>query len=608
MAILRLLLPLAIVVGLVIFAVSNDTPAVPLVLLGTPTPPLPLAVWVLGAIAAGAATTLAITALAQVPAAKPRQFRSRGYGDRPPYRPAYAQGVDEEDDDWQIEELDDDRPPPRDSPPGARGPTSDGADSFGFGRQAYSANRTPDRYDDPEAEDWIESDRPPINNRSDFRDEARTPAYQAPERPADLDDLDPSERSAPRRSPLDDWDTFSTPRQSWDDWQMDAQPTADRGQTRRLNWAANRNPQQDDKPPRSELDLDDRAVSAQTQMPSNRNDNTVLQDWGGDNPSDWSGYSRPAEPSEYDPDADIDAYPDGRNQGIADREPEAWGDRDFNRDERPYDEDDFYPGEPDEPEFDAAQRWRNDDDIPYAPPYPPREYEVDAPEPGDSDDYQGNYPPDDYLPRDEEEYGPYAAPYDEAAYEPAYGEVDDDEPLNEDATEVDDAAGSYIDYVRYNEDDDYYDDFEDYNSPASQRSRRPRSSSKASNSGTAEAGTAAVDAPASEAAEDSLLDLDDLEDWGELDSPTHPDASAEEASSDQAADQPRRIVEIPHTPQTVSRQGTIYSYSYRNPEDSGVGRSESVFEAKDEAAAPPTGEAASDENIQPPTENQGDRP
>ncbi|MDX2216435.1 MAG: hypothetical protein SFY66_24435 [Oculatellaceae cyanobacterium bins.114] len=58
----RLALVLAIAGGLVLFALQNLTP-ISLVVLGVPSQPLPLAVWLLGAIVSGALTTLLISGL-----------------------------------------------------------------------------------------------------------------------------------------------------------------------------------------------------------------------------------------------------------------------------------------------------------------------------------------------------------------------------------------------------------------------------------------------------------------------------------------------------------------------------------------------------------------
>jgi len=62
---IRLLLLLAILGSLVLFAVQNMAP-VPLVILGTPTLAVPLAFWVLGAIGAGALTTIIMAALIEL--------------------------------------------------------------------------------------------------------------------------------------------------------------------------------------------------------------------------------------------------------------------------------------------------------------------------------------------------------------------------------------------------------------------------------------------------------------------------------------------------------------------------------------------------------------
>jgi uncharacterized integral membrane protein len=63
MAIARLFLPLLILVGLALFALQNWLPVLPLVLAGFNTQPLPLAIWMLAAIVAGAATTVAVSTL-----------------------------------------------------------------------------------------------------------------------------------------------------------------------------------------------------------------------------------------------------------------------------------------------------------------------------------------------------------------------------------------------------------------------------------------------------------------------------------------------------------------------------------------------------------------
>jgi uncharacterized integral membrane protein len=63
MAIARMFVPLLILAGLALFALQNSSPVLPLVVLGIRTQALPLSVWMLGAIVAGAATTIGVSTL-----------------------------------------------------------------------------------------------------------------------------------------------------------------------------------------------------------------------------------------------------------------------------------------------------------------------------------------------------------------------------------------------------------------------------------------------------------------------------------------------------------------------------------------------------------------
>jgi hypothetical protein len=64
MSAIRIVPVLLILGGLVLFALQNMSPALPLVILGAATQPFPLALWIGGAIASGAMTTLLISGLA----------------------------------------------------------------------------------------------------------------------------------------------------------------------------------------------------------------------------------------------------------------------------------------------------------------------------------------------------------------------------------------------------------------------------------------------------------------------------------------------------------------------------------------------------------------
>ena len=90
---IRLAIALILLGGLVLLTVQNLSPALPLVILGGSTQPLPLAVWIGGAIAAGALTTLALSALLSLArpvrrsAPKRAAAASFGTGFRTPWTP-----------------------------------------------------------------------------------------------------------------------------------------------------------------------------------------------------------------------------------------------------------------------------------------------------------------------------------------------------------------------------------------------------------------------------------------------------------------------------------------------------------------------------------------
>jgi|GEM_PF-5136443 len=623
MSILRVLLPLAIVAGLGIFVISNGGLVVPLVLLGTPTSPLPLGAWVLGAIAAGAGTTFAITALARVPAGASRTSRRRGYRDTdyaqanqsPPYRPANARPLDN-DDDWQIEELGDDSSP-RDADPGMR--TSSFEESRGFeptysrgqsGQNLYENDYADqgseqERYDDaPYAKDQVEGDRPPVKGaRFGIPFGGRKEKVRSEE----------TRRQPTRRSPLDDWDTFGTPRQSWDDWQPGWRTSETEGNRRERDQE-----QELEEPP--DLSSNRRVKTSDLNEGGDRGDETVLQDWGRGIPSDWQDYDRPPA---YDPDEDRDRdiyadrdeaearyesgdryhdveYNDG---GAYDRYASPYADdgaNDYDRGDASSHSSEFYVDVDYPPEDNLRGDYppdgyvREDVSNPeYAPEYDPVYDEAYA---------ARDYPSRDYAARNDETtgYDSYEPPNvdasEDAPYEPLYDEYDETGDRSEPDMESDD-SGSYVDYVRYNEDDDFYDDFEEYTSPDPNISeQRSPSSAQSTDAEFSEDSSAA---PEDVSSEESVLDLDELENWDDFEeqsSTTEPSLDSEplgsETSDSHNPDSPRRIVEVPQKPQAVTRQGTIYSYSYRNPEGSGVGQSESVFQSN--TANDASGEASSE--------------
>lgn len=98
MPVTRLFLVLVVLGGLALFALQNWSPVLPLVILGLQTQALPLAVWMVGAIAAGAVTTLIITVLFNLSAAIARRSGAAkraaasqfSAGPRPSWTPGWA--------------------------------------------------------------------------------------------------------------------------------------------------------------------------------------------------------------------------------------------------------------------------------------------------------------------------------------------------------------------------------------------------------------------------------------------------------------------------------------------------------------------------------------
>ncbi len=73
MAVIRLILLVMVLGGLTLLLVQNLSPVLPLVFLGVGTKPLPLALWILLSVVAGAFTSVSISALMKLPNLLPRQ-------------------------------------------------------------------------------------------------------------------------------------------------------------------------------------------------------------------------------------------------------------------------------------------------------------------------------------------------------------------------------------------------------------------------------------------------------------------------------------------------------------------------------------------------------
>lgn len=165
MSIAKLILLIVILGALVVFALQNWLPTVPLVILGSSTVALPLAVWILGAIAAGALTTLVVTLL----------LRLGGGGNLPSRRRRPVQPAS-------------DRTEPM---------ASGRADRFQWASQPFAAfNRKP----------------------AAAKAAARGAAADAPR----------AASTRPGR-PADSWESFTRPRTEWEDWQRYEEPASAAG-------------------------------------------------------------------------------------------------------------------------------------------------------------------------------------------------------------------------------------------------------------------------------------------------------------------------------------------------------------------------------------------
>ncbi|MBW4658714.1 MAG: hypothetical protein KME15_08570 [Drouetiella hepatica Uher 2000/2452] len=245
MSAIRIVPVLLILGGLVMFALQNMSPALPLVILGTATQPLPLALWIGGAIASGAVTTLLISGLSGLgrstrrapnrPAANrfssssaPRNPFARAAGSAPgsPSRGASASTSTRLQDDWenrgQAKDEWDDWEEPQTARPSSFNDSSGSSSSSSFRNpQPEIRDRTDDDwrnwdgYEDSRRDDRRESPNPEprVPRRTDF-EVKRDPAtryqsgsvysygYNQPDNP-DFEDIDsredPRKEEAPGR-------------------------------------------------------------------------------------------------------------------------------------------------------------------------------------------------------------------------------------------------------------------------------------------------------------------------------------------------------------------------------------------------------------------------
>lgn len=189
---LRILVLLLVVGGLTLFLLSNPTP-IPLVILGIRTVSVPLSVWVLGAIGAGALTTLFFAGILQVsnlfttPRSRPKANRG---GDRPLSTSQQAGG-------WMPQE-----PEPVDSVGYATSRAT--ATSNPRDNDWTKVGRNPDEWEDwsgyPEP-DQASIPEPPYYQPSYSEPSYSEPAYADPQTARQDPDI-----SEPTAEEWDDWD------------------------------------------------------------------------------------------------------------------------------------------------------------------------------------------------------------------------------------------------------------------------------------------------------------------------------------------------------------------------------------------------------------------
>jgi hypothetical protein len=138
MDVIRLIILIFLLGGLTLFLVQNFSPALPLVFFGLRTQPLPLALWILSSLLAGASTSILINSLSKlvinpikIPQADSNQPRTRTFTreqttPRPQNPPSstsqgkYNHQVDDwerntNEDDWDVGENSQEKSPPASS-------------------------------------------------------------------------------------------------------------------------------------------------------------------------------------------------------------------------------------------------------------------------------------------------------------------------------------------------------------------------------------------------------------------------------------------------------------------------------------------------------------
>lgn len=88
------------------------------------------------------------------------------------------------------------------------------------------------------------------------------------------------------------------------------------------------------------------------------------------------------------------------------------------------------------------------------------------------------------------------------------------------------------------------------------------------------------------AAEPDWKPREDEEDWNIEEPPTEPTTTGEIFDRPLKEDQSKSY-EVQQEPKTASRSGSVYSYSYREPKDTAVNKTEQVYDANYRVIRPP---------------------
>jgi uncharacterized integral membrane protein len=219
----RLSILLLILVGVTLFALQNWSPVLPLVILGTQTQALPLAIWMVGAIAAGVITTLITSALLRLSnfTASPRRSKPKRAGrvasdPRTPWSGS-QQSTSQQNASWQNASRQNSNS--MDVP----FTVTDSPDYvYAASNTAYTASNVTD--DDWEqrssrSEEWDnwEDDQEPVPSPVD-RPITQTTAFSGP--PTFIQDPSPPTDSSPYAPGLsNDAPGFSNDKEEWEDWE-----------------------------------------------------------------------------------------------------------------------------------------------------------------------------------------------------------------------------------------------------------------------------------------------------------------------------------------------------------------------------------------------------